>query len=344
MTGGHTRGKRILTMLLAGVLVAAAVGGTAGFLRTGGDARVPLATVSVDWGDIQQTVLATGQLNPLVDVEVGSQVSGIIDEIHVDFNSEVTEGQVLARLDTSTFEANAREAEGEVAAAEAALELARVETRRLERLRGRELVSAAELDVAVARLRQAEATLQIRRHSLERARSELARCTIYSPIDGIVISRNVDVGQTVAASMTAPVLFRIGNDLERMQINARVPEADIGGVRDGQRVEFTVDAYPDETFGGHVVQVRNAPIVDQNVVMYDTVIDVHNPERKLKPGMTATVSIVVDERAGVLRVRNGALRARLPERVQPPAPEPAPEGPGTWRTVYRVTGEAAAEV
>lgn len=328
-------------------LIALALLGGAGWALTGflgGDDRgsgVRLATVEVDRGDLQQTVSATGQLNPVVNVQVGSQVSGMIDEIMVDFNSEVRRGQVLARLDTATFEANVRQAEGEVASAEAALQLAEVEVQRLRQLSEREIVSRAEVDQAEARLKQAEATLQIRSHALDRAQSELARCTIYSPIDGIVISRDVDVGQTVAASMTAPVLFTIANDLTQMQINSLVPEADIGGVRDGQHVHFTVDAHPTRRFEGTVVQVRNAPVIEQNVVTYDTVIEVHNPEGLLKPGMTATVTIVTDEQEDVLRVRNTALRARLPDAVrptEPPLPADTPE-PGTaWRVVYRLPG------
>ncbi|MDW8310842.1 MAG: efflux RND transporter periplasmic adaptor subunit, partial [Verrucomicrobiales bacterium] len=166
---------------------------------------------------------------------------------------------------------------------------------------------------AMATLHQAEAQVKIRTAALERAKVDLSRCTIYSPVDGIVISRNVDVGQTVAASLSAPVLFQIANDLSRMQINANVAEADIGGVEVGQPVEFTVDAYPLQTFTGRVVQVRNAPITVQNVVTYDTVIEVHNPDLKLKPGMTANVTIITARRDNVLKVPNAALRFRPPE-------------------------------
>lgn len=324
-----------------GVLVLLGVIGWGGSAFWGGESQgVLLSTVEVDRGELRQTVLATGQLNPVRNVEVGSQLSGIIDEILVDFNSEVSRGEVLARLETSTFEANLSEAEGQVALAESALELAEIEIDRLRRLRDRNLVPQSEIDRAEATLRQAEATLSIRTHAMERARSELERCTIYSPIDGIVISRNVDEGQTVAASMTAPVLFTIANDLTRMQINSHVPEADIGGIREGQSVEFTVDAYPGRSFTGTVIQVRNAPILQQNVVTYDTVIEVANPDRLLKPGMTATVTIITEEKGDVLRVRNTALRTRLPDRIRPEAP-PAPEddgGEGTWRVAYRVPG------
>ncbi len=302
------------------------------------DSRPPLNTVTVDRGDIEQTVTATGQLQPVKNVEVGSQISGNIAEILADFNSEVREGEILARLDTSSFEANVHQAEGELESAEADLDLARTEARRMEKLNERDLIPQSELDRALARLRQTEAIVKIHTHALERAKFELERCTIYSPVDGIVISRNVDVGQTVAASMTAPILFTIANDLTRMNIHSHVPEADIGGIRDEQRVEFTVDAYP-QTFEGTVIQVRNQPIIEQHVVMYDTVIQVYNPDRQLKPGMTATVSIVTDEKSDALRIQNTALRARLPESIMPDVPElPSNENNGVWRIVYRLAG------
>ncbi len=331
------------------VVVLALLGGGAyyfGFHEPASSSAPPLTTVTVDRGDLEQAILATGKLEPVLNVEVGSQVSGNLAEVLVDFNSEVREGQVIARLDTTTFEANVREAEGELENAEAALELAKVEANRIEQLHQRDLVPQAELDQARARLIQAQATRNMRQHGLDRARTELDRCTITSPIDGIVISRNVDVGQTVAASMTAPVLFIIANDLRHMHIHAHVPEADIGGIREGQRATFTVDAFR-QTFTGRVVQVRNQPIIENHVVMYDTIIEVENPEGQLKPGMTATVSIVTAEKPDVLRVRNVALRARLPDLILPlvpPMDEPAPDG-GTWQKVYRLRdGEGGRDI
>ncbi|MCC5849450.1 MAG: efflux RND transporter periplasmic adaptor subunit [Verrucomicrobia bacterium] len=323
--------KLVLLLLLAG-------GGWAFWQwNRGGPTRPPLNTVTVDRGNLEQTVVATGSLEPVMNVEVGSQISGIISELFVDFNSQVEKGQVIAKLETSTFEADVQEKQSELDSAEAALELAKVEAARLEQLRERDLISQAELDQARVKLLQAEAARRIRMHALDRAKTELARCTIYSPIDGMVISRNVDVGQTVAASMTAPVLFTIANDLREMQIHAHVPEADIGEIGDGQRVQFTVDAYRD-TFHGEVIQVRNQPIIESHVVMYDTVIRVENPDGRLKPGMTATVTIITDEKEDVLRVRNTALRARLPDAIRPSDPE-LPENDsngGTWRVVYRL--------
>lgn len=336
MSSSSPRKWKLKSLLLLAVLA----GGAFYFWKTQTNPTAPsLTTVKVDRGDLEQSILATGKLEPVVNVEVGSQVSGIISELMVDFNAEVEEDQVIARLDTTTFQANVREAEGELENADAAFELAEIETARVEQLRKRDLVAQAELDQANARFSQARATRNMRMHGLERARTELARCTIKSPIDGVVISRNVDVGQTVAASMTAPVLFIIANDLRHMHIHALVPEADIGDIREGQRASFSVDAFR-RTFTGRVVQIRNQPIIENHVVMYDTIIEVENPEGLLKPGMTATVNIVTAEKSDVLRVRNTALRARLPDTILPtnPAAENLDEdAEGTPHTVYRLT-------
>lgn len=265
-------------------------------------------TTTVTRGEILQVVNASGTLNPVVKVEVGSQISGIIQRLSADFNSQVTNGQVIAQLDPATYRANVNSAEGELANANAALELAQINARRAGELFKDKLISQAEFDTSTASLHQAEAQVKIRSASLERARVDFSRCTIYAPVDGIVIDRKVDVGQTVAASLSAPVLFQIANDLSKMQINAAVAEADIGGVAVDQSVDFTVDAFPMRTFHGRVTQVRNAPITAQNVVTYDTIIEVNNKDLKLKPGMTATVSIVVARRDNALKVLNTALR------------------------------------
>lgn len=270
-------------------------------------------TAVVSRGELIQSITATGTLNPVTNVQVGSQISGIIQKIYVDFNSPVKAGQVVAQLDPATYRANVLSAEGELANARANLELAQVNARRAEELFKNNLIAQADYDQVIAALHQAEAQVKIREAVLERAKVDLSRCTIYSPVDGIVISRNVDVGQTVAASLSAPVLFQIANDLTRMQIDANVAEADIGGVEVGQPVEFTVDAFLLQTFTGRVVQVRNAPITVQNVVTYDTVIEVHNPDLKLKPGMTANVTIITARRDNALKVPNAALRFRPPE-------------------------------
>ncbi|AXI99434.1 HlyD family secretion protein [Cyclonatronum proteinivorum] len=286
----------------------------------------PLATVEVETGDVSRRVVAFGAIHPVQRVTVGSQVSGIIEEITVDFNTVVQKGQVLARIDPSTFEAELSSARAELASAEAGLELARMQWQRVQELRERQFVSPSDVDQASATLRQAEAQVRVRRHALERAQRELDRCTITAPADGIVISRNVDVGQTVAASLNAPELFQLASDLRVMHIYANVSEADIGQVREGQRVNFRVDAYRERTFSGEVIQVRNAPVIEDNVVHYQTLIEVSNEDLLLKPGMTTEVSVITAEQHDVVRVRNTALRARLPDGIRPPTPAHFDEG------------------
>lgn len=280
----------------------------------------PLQLETVEYGDVSQRVVAHGSIQPLQTVIVGSQVSGIVDQVRADFNTPVRRGQVIARIESSTFEAAVSSAQAELEAAEAAFELAQHKWNRTEDLLAGRHVSSSEVEEASAALRQADAEVRVRRHSLERAQRELARCNIVSPSDGIVISRRVEVGQTVAASLNAPELFEIATDLRRMQIHANVAEADIGMVEEGQRVRFAVDAYRERDFEGDVIQVRNAPVIEDNVVHYETIIAVDNDELLLKPGMTAEVSIITAERQDVLRVRNPALRARLPDAIRPSEP------------------------
>ena len=281
----------------------------------------PLHTEQVNMGDVSQRVIAHGSIQPVQTVVVGSQVSGIIEDIFVDFNSIVQRGDVIAQIDPSTFEAEVSSAQAELESAEAGLELARMQWERVQELRERQFIAPSETDQARATLQQAEAQVRVRRHALERAQRELDRTTIHSPTNGIVISRNVEVGQTVAASLSAPILFEIATDLSLMQIHANVSEADIGMVQEGHRVEFQVDAYRERVFIGDVIQVRNAPMMEDNVVHYETIIAVSNDERLLKPGMTAEVSVITEERENVLRVRNTALRARLPDTIRPPDAE-----------------------
>jgi len=274
---------------------------------------VQYQTVAVTRGDLTQLVTATGQLNPVTNVTVGCQISGTLSKIFVDYNSPVTNGQVVAQIDPSTYEANIQLAAADVANAKAALELAQINARRAKELLENKVIAQSDYDTAVANLHQAEATLVNKQAALNRSQVDLDRCTIFSPVDGIVISRSVDVGQTVAASLNAPTLFTIANDLAKMQIDANVAEADVGGVEVGQNVDFTVDAFPNRTFHGEVVQVRNSPITVQNVVTYDTVIGVNNPDLKLKPGMTANVSIIIAQRDDTLKIPNAALRYRPPD-------------------------------
>ncbi len=318
--------KWIVIVLLLG---AAAWGGWR-YWKKPGEKAPEYRTATVSRGDVIQAVTASGQLNPVLNVQIGSQISGMIQKLYVDFNSMVTQGQVIAELDSATYRANMMQAEGDVANAQSGLELAQIEARRASELVQGKLIPQADHDKAQAQLHQAEAQVKIRQASLEKARVDLNRCTILAPTNGIVISRNVDVGQTVAASLSAPTLFVIANDLRRMQIDAMVSEADIGGVEEGQAVNFTVDAFPSRTFQGKVIQIRNSPATNQNVVTYDTVVAVENRDQKLKPGMTANVSVITSQREEVLKLPNAALRFR-------PA-DAAPSG-GTAPTPQRGGGE-----
>src|ERR1041384_1771250 len=280
-------------------------------------------TVAASRGDLAQAVTAAGQLNPVVKVEVGSQISGIIEKTLADFNSSVKAGQVIANLDPATYEANVLQAEGNLANAKAGLELAQLNAARAKALQADKLNTKADYEKSVADLHQAEANVKISEAAVRKAKGDLERCTIYAPIDGMVISRDINVGQTVAASLSSLKLFVIGNDLTKMQIEARVPEADIGGLEVGQPVTFTVGAVPRTTFRGKVVQVRNAPIVEQNVVTYETIIAVENPNLKLKPGMTANASIVIAKRDDVLKLPNAALRFKPPKSGEPKSTDSA---------------------
>ncbi|MCS1409628.1 MAG: Macrolide export protein MacA [Verrucomicrobia subdivision 3 bacterium] len=278
--------------------------------------QIEFRTVAVARGDLKQVVTASGQLEPVVNVEVGSQISGTLEDIYVDFNSIVTNQQPLARIDARSYENSLKQAQGELASAKAALELAEINAHRAEELHKDSLISQSDYDTVRADLHRAQATKLIREASMDRASIDLSRTTIYSPIDGIVISRNVEVGQTVAASFNTPKLFGIANDLSEMHIHASVSEADIGGVAEGQDVEFTVDAFPTTKMTGIVHQVRNAAVTNQNVISYTTVIAVENSGSRLKPGMTANVEIILAEATDVLSVPNAAFRVRVPEGVE----------------------------
>lgn len=269
-------------------------------------------TAEISRGEIIQTVTANGQIGPVTNVAVGTQVSGIIKEVLADFNSRVTNGQVVARIDPSTYEQNIFQSEAELANAQAALEYARLNHRRAEDLRKNDLISPSDYDKTVVDFHQAEAVAKMREAALRRSRVDLERTTILAPINGIVISRNVDVGQTVAASFNTPTLFQIANDLSKMQIEAMVSEADVGGVEEGQSVSFTVDAFQGRQFRGTIRQVRYAPVTNQNVVNYTTVVDVENRDLKLRPGMTAYASIILATRSDVLRIPNATFLFRPP--------------------------------
>ena len=310
--------------ILAGIAILVVAGIAAfWFFRSNGNEE-KFRTEKVVRGDIITVVTATGTVNAVTTVLVGTQVSGTIKKLYVDFNSRVKQGQIIALIDPATFEAQVDQQKANVYSAKANLDKATASLADAKRTmeRNRELLarnliaqsdfdaaetnyetSAAQVSVAKAQISQAEA-------SLRTAQTNLGYTKIVSPVDGTVVSRNVDVGQTVAASFQTPTLFTIAQDLTKMQIDTSVDEADIGKVKVGDAVDFTVDAYPDITFKGKVGQVRISPITVQNVVTYDVVVMVDNPELKLKPGMTANVSIVVSEKKAVLKIPNAALRFR----------------------------------
>jgi HlyD family secretion protein len=295
------------------LLVGGALAGWRWYAKKPAGTAPDYKTITASKGDITQIVTANGQLSAVKNVTVGSQVSGIITDIKVDYNALVTNGQVIAQIDPSTYQQNITQSEAELANAKAALELAQLNMGRATELRKNQLISASEYDKTLVELHQAEAVVRLRDASLKKSNVDLERTTIYSPIDGIVISRVVDVGQTVAASFNAPTLFSIANDLHNMRIEAMVSEADVGGVQEGQRVNFSVEAFPGRQFRGEVTQVRYAPVTNQNVVNYTCVVEVNNADLKLRPGMTANASIVTAQRREVLRIPNSALRFRPPE-------------------------------
>jgi len=286
------------------------------------ESPVHYQTAVVDRGDVRAKINANGALSALVTVSVGSQVSGRIETLRKDFGSRVKKGEVVATIEPAVFRAAAAEANANLAAAVAAVERAEARKFNAEQqfarardLHAEGLVTGAEYEEADANLHVARADLTVAQANVKQARAgrdqaqqNLRFTTIVSPIDGVVISRNVDVGQTVAAALQAPTLFTIAQDLTRMQVDTNVAEADIGKIREGMSVEFTVDAHPDRTFTGRVRQVRDNAQTLQNVVTYDAVVDVDNRERLLKPGMTANVTFTYAERSKALRVPNAALR------------------------------------
>ncbi|MGA2751779.1 MAG: efflux RND transporter periplasmic adaptor subunit [Verrucomicrobiota bacterium] len=291
--------------------------------KPAGGGRPKYETAPVARGDLVQRVTASGTLSALVSVDVGSQVSGKITALNADFNSPVKKGQLVAEIDPTIYKAALRQAEGQLASAKADVTLKGQNLQRKKALLPLKAASQLDLDQAVAELAQSEATVVIQGAALETAQANLDYCKITAPVDGIVISRKVDLGQTVIAAMSTPVLFTIAQDIRKMNISATISEADIGQVKEGQPVDFTVDAFPDDVFHGIVTQVRMAPTTTQNVVTYETLISVDNPEKKLFPGMTTDVSIPVAERKNVLRIPNTALRFAPPDDAKfeqtPPA-------------------------
>ncbi len=273
-------------------------------------------------GEVTQTVTANGTLNPVVLVSVGTQVSGTVRKLYADFNSKVNAGDILLELDPTLFRAAVEQSRGNVANAKAALRLAQANEKRMRELFAQEYVAQQDLDQAVQQREAAEAQLRTALGQVARDEANVAYSVIRSPVSGVVVSRQVDIGQTVAASFTTPTLFQIAQDLSNMQINTNVAEADVGKIRIDQPVRFTVDAFPGRRFEGKVNQIRLSPIVQQNVVTYNVVVGVDNRDLKLLPGMTAYIGIDVDRREDVLVVPSAALRFRprdLPLEPKKPA-------------------------
>ena len=283
--------------------------------RGSGNDESSFRFVAVELGDLEQVVSATGSLDAVTTVQVGTQVSGIINDVYVDFNDDVEEGQVIARLDRTLLEIAVSEAQTNLTRSQAQYEFVDRNFQRTKALFEQQLVSESEFNQAEYDVRTAEAAYESSRISLDRARRNLGYATIYAPISGKVVERNVDPGQTVAASLSTPQLFLIANDLSEMQILASVDESDIGSIEEGQDVRFTVQAYPDDTFSGTVAQVRLQSKVQENVVNYTVVVNVRNDDGRLLPGMTATVEFLVETATDVLKVANAALRFRPPEAL-----------------------------
>ncbi|CAM2777729.1 efflux RND transporter periplasmic adaptor subunit [Rariglobus hedericola] len=325
------------------LVVAALAGGAYYYFTRKAAPTAEFVTATISRNDIVQSVTATGDLQPVTTVEISSQISGLIQEVLVDFNSVVKQGDLLARIDPATYEVRLNSAKAQLANTSANHNLVKLNTERTRALRSQQLVSQQELDQAEALLTQAEAQMQIQKASVQTAEVDLARCRILAPIDGIIMDRLAEVGKTVAASLNAPKLFGIAADLTKMQIEADVAEGDIGSVAIDQHVNFSVDAYPNRQFRGKVSQIRNSPVIVQNVVTYVTIIDVNNDDLKLKPGMTANVSIIVARKEDVLRVANSALRVRIPENLLPAtATSASAPKPATREQIQQLMTEAGA--
>ncbi|HET9881198.1 MAG TPA: efflux RND transporter periplasmic adaptor subunit [Candidatus Binatia bacterium] len=321
------RKKAIAWIAAASVI---GVGGAGWWQLSDSPKEPPYVTTPVQTASITQVVSSTGTLQAVVTVQVGSQVSGTIEKLFADFNTKVKAGQIVAQLNQDKFRAAEDQARANLLAAQSNIEKSKVGVadtlRTLERnrqLRTKDLMAQSDLDAAQAAYDAAVAQVEVNRAQAAQAQASLKQATvdlnntvIRSPVDGLVISRNVDVGQTVAASLQAPTLFTIANDLARMEVHTNVDEADVGNVREAQEVTFTVDAFPSRRFRGRVHQVRNAPIVVQNVVTYVAVVRIDNKELLLKPGMTANVQFLVSRKEDVLTIPNMAMRFKPPEEKE----------------------------
>ena len=296
------------TGIITLAVLAVAAGGYCLFGGKGEKAEISYETAKVERATLSSSVTATGTIEPVTEVEVGTQVSGIISHIYVDYNTEVKRGQVIAELDRTNLLSELNSAQSNLSAARSDLDYQRVNYNRYKALHDKGLVSDNEFETARLAYEQAKSTYDARTEAVKKAQTNLGYATITSPIDGVILSKSVEEGQTVAASFSTPTLFTIAQDLTDMRVIANVDEADIGGVREGQRTTFTVDAFPDDVFEGTVTQVRQEATTENNVVTYEVVISARNDALKLKPGLTANVTIYTMERTGVLSVPTKALR------------------------------------
>jgi HlyD family secretion protein len=297
--------KKTIIIVIAAVVAAI----VAIFFLRSGDGKTEFNTATVEQKEVQITVTATGYVQPVDKVDIGTQVSGVIEKIYVDFNSQVKKGQLLAELDKSTLNEKLMQANASITSAESDLTFAQQNYDRTKQLFDAKAATKAALEDATNRLSQAKTSLSNAKANLHQAQVNLGYAEIYSPINGVVLNRAVDEGQTVAASFNTPTLFTIANDLKKMQVEADVDEADIGEVKIGQKVQFTVDAYPDLTFEGKVNQIRMQPTVTSNVVTYTVIVEAPNPDEKLFPGMTANITIITQDEKG-LAVPSEALNFR----------------------------------
>jgi HlyD family secretion protein len=315
--------------LLIGALVLLAIGaGTWWFIPKTPSAEERYSTLALEHGAITQSVAANGTLNPVVLVSVGSQVSGIVSKLYADFNGKVKANQVLLELDPTLNRAQLQQSAANLSSAQASLDLAQANEERARGLFAQEYVTRQDLDVAVQALKAAKAQYAVAQAQVVRDQRNVDNTVIRSPVSGVVVSRLVDVGQTVAASLQSPTLFTIAQDLSHMQIDTSYAEADVGNIRVGQPASFRVDAFPNRTFRGEVKQVRLNPTTQQNVVTYDVVVSVENLDQALMPGMTAYVNIVVAQRKEVLVVPNAALRFRPVDAAKARVGSDKPKGDG----------------
>ena len=296
---------KIILAVLALLIIAGIIATVA---NKGKNEVINFQTTQVEPGDISTTITATGTIEPVKTVDVGTQVSGIVKRLYVDYNSVVRRGQIIAELDRTNLLSDLTSMQAHLRSAQIELDYQKKNFARFAELKQKDLVSLSEYDVALENYRKAQESVRIAQQDVARAKTNLSYATVYSPIDGVVIGKSVEEGQTVASSFSTPSICRIAKDLTDMQCIAKVDEADIGEVREGQRVTFTVDAYPDDVFSGSVKQVRQSPVTTNNVVTYEVVISAPNADLKLKPGLTANITIYTMERSGVMSVPAAALR------------------------------------